>query len=1004
MSEEGSNTIDRRKFLTVLGVTGGGAAMLSGCSTDRIEKLVPYLVQSEDQVPGLPTTYASTCTECAAGCGLHVKTREGRAIKLEGNPEHPINRGKLCSLGLSSLQSLYHPSRLKGPMARNAAGALAPITWENAIAMLAEKAGQAGGRIAAVSGAQRGTFSDLLNDWAQALGGRVVRYQPLDHEAVRLANQRVFGVDQLPTHNFAAARYIISFGADFLESWLAPVENQRGFADARDPGKGDAAKCVSVAPRLSLTGMNADEWHVARPGTEAAIALAMANVILSERTGAPADANGLRAALARYTPEMAADASGVGAELIRTMAREFASASPSLAVAGGIGSQHRGAIELASAVNLLNYIAGNIGRTVNFGADPDHGDGYGAMLQLLQAMDQGQVGFLLVHDANPMFTLPASVGFADKLKKVGFKVSTSLFLDETSSACDLIIPNHHGLERWDDARPRAGVHNLMQPVMEPVYRPIGDQAGTMATGDVLLKVAQKAGGALARFTAASFEAHLKTAFGASHSGGDAAWRTALQHGGIYEPGATASVPRLAAGAGQVTYNSPDFDGDNAEFYLAIAPSAYYDGRGANRPWLLELPDPVTKITWHSWVEIHPDTARSMNVREGELLRLTTPAGSIEAPAYVYPGIHPNTVAVPLGLGHTEFGEWGTGRGVNPLALLSARDGQGFLPYMGTKVRVEKTGGWIKVAKTEGNTRQLGRGIAGAMTIDAVKQGLTLEQFEKNEGHGEHEVNTEREVEAIEGFRESVERKKQYGEYAKEHPQWGMTIDLARCTGCSACVVACYSENNLPWVGEDEVRRGREMSWMRIERYWEGGEGDLPLEARVVPMLCQHCGNAPCEPVCPVYAAYHTADGLNGQVYNRCVGTRYCSNNCPYKVRYFNWFAYGKKAFPQPLNLQLNPDVVVRARGVMEKCTFCIQRIRGAQNQARLEDRPLRDGEFTTACAQACPSDAIVFGNRNDPESRVARSAEDKRGYHVLEELNTRPAITYLAKVLHRSEA
>jgi molybdopterin-containing oxidoreductase family iron-sulfur binding subunit len=232
----------------------------------------------------------------------------------------------------------------------------------------------------------------------------------------------------------------------------------------------------------------------------------------------------------------------------------------------------------------------------------------------------------------------------------------------------------------------------------------------------------------------------------------------------------------------------------------------------------------------------------------------------------------------------------------------------------------------------------------------------------------------------------------------------MSIDLARCTGCSACVVACYAENNIPVVGESVVRRGREMTWLRIERYWEGGDHDHPLEARVIPMLCQHCANAPCEPVCPVYASYHTADGLNGQVYNRCVGTRYCSNNCPYKVRYFNWYAYAKKAFPEPLNLQLNPDVTVRARGVMEKCTFCVQRIRSAQNQARLENRQLADGEITTACAQACPSDAIVFGNRADPESRVSRMARDQRGYHVLEEVNTRPAITYLAKVLHRSEA
>jgi molybdopterin-containing oxidoreductase family iron-sulfur binding subunit len=291
-----------------------------------------------------------------------------------------------------------------------------------------------------------------------------------------------------------------------------------------------------------------------------------------------------------------------------------------------------------------------------------------------------------------------------------------------------------------------------------------------------------------------------------------------------------------------------------------------------------------------------------------------------------------------------------------------------------------------------------------MPLAAAKKGLSLEEYHLGE-HGEHENNPEREVVALKGWAEGQHRAATKGDYTRELPQWGMAIDLARCTGCQACVTACYAENNIPTIGEQEILKGRELTWMRIERYWEGGEdpGSIP-SARFVPMLCQHCANAPCEPVCPVYAAYHTADGLNGQVYNRCVGTRYCANNCPYKVRYFNWYKYNDMAWPEPLQLQLNPDVTVRARGVMEKCTFCIQRIRGAQNQARLEDRPLRDGEFTTACAQACPSDAIVFGDVRDPQSRVTAIKQDPRGYHVLEDLNTRPAVTYLAKVLQSVEA
>jgi molybdopterin-containing oxidoreductase family iron-sulfur binding subunit len=327
-------------------------------------------------------------------------------------------------------------------------------------------------------------------------------------------------------------------------------------------------------------------------------------------------------------------------------------------------------------------------------------------------------------------------------------------------------------------------------------------------------------------------------------------------------------------------------------------------------------------------------------------------------------------------------------------------------YLSTRVRIEKLNTWKAVATTEGTPRQLGRGIAEAMPLAAAAKGLTVrEAYLEAAGVHEGEEHTATEVKAIRGWRQDQVEMRKLGDYAVAQPSWGMSIDLAKCTGCSACVTACYAENNIPTVGYDEVLRGREMSWMRIERYWEGG-GDTgePVQARFVPMLCQHCENAPCEPVCPVYAAYHTADGLNGQVYNRCVGTRYCSNNCPYKVRYFNWYKYNETAFPEPLNLQLNPDVTVRARGVMEKCTMCVQRIRRAQHEARLEDRAIRDGEFMTACAQACPSDAIVFGDARDADSRVARLRQDPRGYHILEETNTRPAITYLAEVLHGAEA
>jgi anaerobic selenocysteine-containing dehydrogenase/Fe-S-cluster-containing dehydrogenase component len=984
--------VDRRQFLKVLGVTGAGTAALSGCSTDKVAKLVPYLVQSEQQVPGVATWYASTCAECSTGCGLHVKTREGRAIKLEGNPEHPTNAGTLCSRGQAGLQALYNPDRIGTPLARNAAGGFDEITWDDAIARLAARLGSANGRAIAINGYGPSTFSTLLEDMMTAIGGRTVRWEAFGREAERKANERTFGRTDLPTYDFASARFIVSFGADFLETWGPVVEQQRGFAQSHGFNNGTMAKHVFVGPRMNLTAANADEWLDVPAGTETQVALCFG------RAAAMARGASMSAEMAAATPEAVAAATGLDASRLAHLVEEFAAAEPSLAVAGGIAAQHRAAIELCHAVNLVNAAAGNIGRTVRFGSQPATTDGYGSIQDAFAAMDRGEVNLVFVHEANPLYALPATGNYAAAFGKVAFKVSTANVLDETAVQCDLVIPNLHSLERWDDLYPRAGVRGLMQPVMEPV-RP------GMHTGDVLLRAARAAGGALAAFDAEDFETQLKNAWmaEASRRGAgnfDTFWRESLARGGVFE----ADTPAAAVSVASTSLNpaAPSFDGDG-EFTLVPFPTLmYHDGRGANKPWLLENPDPVTKITWQSWVELHPETARRVDVRNGEIVEVVSPHGSVRAQVCVYPGIRPDTVAMPLGLGHTEYGRYAKDRGVNPLSLLGAVDGQGFLPYVATKVSLRKTGDYHKLATTEGNPRQLGRGIIEAMPLAHAAAGMTPKESMTAVGYPPHEVNTERELEAVDGWYEAQKEKWELGDYARDDlPKWGMAVDLSRCTGCSACVTACYAENNIATVGEEQIFRGREMSWMRIERYWEGGEDGEPLEARFAPVMCQHCDNAPCEPVCPVYAAYHTPDGLNGQVYNRCVGTRYCSNNCPFKVRYYNWLKYNEFAWPEPLNLQLNPEVTVRARGVMEKCTFCVQRIRGAQHESRISGKPLRDGDIVPACAQACPSGALKFGNVKDPEAEVVRWKRDPRGYQMLEMTNVRPAVTYLAKVLHR---
>jgi molybdopterin-containing oxidoreductase family iron-sulfur binding subunit len=993
--------MNRRRFLKVLGVTGGGAAALSACGIgpEPTEKLIPYLVAPEDQVPGIATYYATTCRECTAGCGLHVKVREGRAIKIEGNPESPINRGRLCSRGQAALQGLYNPDRIATPLLRNAQGQLEATTWEKAIPLLAQKVSAAKGNgIVCVTGNETGAFGDLVDEWMLATGGRHVSYEAFGFEALRAGNRRVFGTDAIPSYDFANAKYIISFGADFLETWLSPVGFQNGFARAHgfDAGRdASMARFVYVGPRMSLTGMNADEWIASAPGTEELLALAMAHVILRRRlapTPPPPDAARLAATLATYAPDRVAGAVGLEPAVIERLAREFAASGGGLAVAGGMAAQYANGAGLVAAVNLLNYIAGSVGKTVKFGADLAAGGGaFRDFAAATADMAAGRVALLLVHGANPGYTLPGT--FQQAAQKVAFKVSFSPYLDETAAGADLVLPDLHPLEQWNDARPRAGVYALLQPAMQPVFdgRP---------SGDVILRAAGRPG---------TFKDYLQTKWRELHRGMGGGksfeewWTEALQHGGIYGEAPTRAVrlgtkPLEALAAGSVPGWKPSPD----RYPLTVFPHvALHDGRGANKPWLQELPDPVSKITWHGWLEVHPETAATWGVASGDFVLLKSDHGAVKAPVWITPAIRPGTLALPTGQGHTAYGRYAKDRSFNAFQLLGAEPtaygGRAFV----VAVSVEKTAEHQRLATIEGDARDLGLGVVEVLTLaEARKLGP---------GHGvAHEAEIPEYARgAVEGWAEAQKEQASLGDYAGAHPRWAMAIDLAKCTGCSACVTACYAENNLATVGEELVRRRRQMSWLRIERYFDGGEDGKPLQAAVQPMLCQQCGNAPCEPVCPVYAAYHTPDGLNGQVYNRCVGTRYCANNCPYKVRYFNWYNFAEpggewESWPEPLQMLLNPDVTVREKGVMEKCTFCVQRIRGAQNRARLEDRSVRDGDIVPSCAQACPSEAIVFGDLNDPHSRVHALAENPRGYHVLAGLNTKPGITYLAKVTARA--
>jgi Fe-S-cluster-containing dehydrogenase component len=550
----------------------------------------------------------------------------------------------------------------------------------------------------------------------------------------------------------------------------------------------------------------------------------------------------------------------------------------------------------------------------------------------------------------------------------------------------------------------------VQPVMRPVFN-------TKQVGDVLLSVANQLGTPIGGGTASTYYDYLRTSWGGLAGG--AAWRDAVKRGGSFGAATDlAAAPAPASVTAPIAFEGPA----DANLNLVVYPSyRFFDGRTANRPWLLELPDPVTKVPWDSWAEIHPETATQLGVEQGDLLEITSQHGSVTTWAYVYPGVRRDTVAIQTGLGHQGFGRYTDGVGVNTNALLGPAldEATGQFASYGLRVRARKMAKPLNIKGLltngqglynpppglfeQGNRIQGDREIAQAIsvahlaTLDQGGEKMEWEKIQSLRGAGGFlPVPQETDPAAY------PPPETHYGEYLEHNIRWAMVVDLSRCIGCSACVTACYAENNIPVVGPTEMKKGRDLSWLRIERYFTAGvekeaayADNATDDVRFLPMMCQHCGNAPCEPVCPVYAAYHTPDGLNGQVYNRCVGTRYCANNCPYKVRYFNWWTYD---FPEPLNWQLNPDVTVREKGVMEKCTFCVQRIRESKRNAAVETRPVRDGEVVPACVQTCPTEVFVFGNISDPNSAVAKAAQSVRGYRVLDEVNTQSAIVYLKKV------
>lgn len=657
--------LKRREFLKALGVTATAGAM-AACSSRPAEKLISFLVPPEDVVPGVATFYATVCRECPAGCGMLVRTREGKAVKVEGNPLHPVNSGKLCIRGQASLQGLYDPDRIRQPLKKFTSGKHQPISWEEAEKLLAEKLKAVQGKAAFISSLQTGSQEQLIRSWCNTLGIQPLFYEPVSYEDILEANRLAFGERAIPFYRLQDAGVLFSFGADFIETFLSPVEFARAFSDNRSFTKGGGGTFVHFSPRRSLTAVNADEWVEIRPGTETAVILSLIHIILKQNPASflfKGDTGRMMGMVAKYSPEKVAGLSGVPQGKLEQMADLFASKTPSLTLVGA------GDVQAQIAANLLNSLAGNIGKTVQLGPNSSfaHLSPYSDILGLVKDMGDGKIETLLVYEANPLYSLPPATGVKDALAKVPSIVSFSSVMDETTSRADLILPSHTPLESWGDFIPREGVMGLMQPAMTPVFQ-------TRGFGDTLLSVAKKVGDKAAQAHPwVTFYDYLRDVWRgyfkktSPQPDFEDFWRTALMQGGIWEAVPVKPV-KLSPEVFKTRFEIPS-DGNSLVF--SVYPSIhYYDGRGANKAWLQDIPDPLAQVVWDNWIEVHPDTAKKLGIHESELVKVASSHGFLEVPALITTGIHPEAVAIPMGLGHTALGEIAQGKGVNPISLLA----------------------------------------------------------------------------------------------------------------------------------------------------------------------------------------------------------------------------------------------------------------------------------------------------------------------------------------------
>lgn len=948
--DDGKDGLARRQFMKLMGASIAMSA--AACVRRPVQKIIPYNKQPGEVILDVPMHYASTYYDGTQGLGLLIKTQEGRPLFVGGNPGHPLNPKGLNARASAHILSLYDPDRLQNPVInsvnpkKRSNSISVKRTWDQVDAKVVEHL-KKGGVAVLTSSYPSPHTQELLNSFLSKFNGQKYVWDVFSTQTVRQAQKISYGAEAVPRYHFDKAQYVVSIDGDFLGTYLSPVDFSGQFRKARNPEK-SMSKLVSFQSVVSLTSFNSDDNYPIRANQQLGVVLALLSRVLSEKGSAlPSE---LKKAVA--TDEQLGVKSGTLDSVARGLLKN---AGESIVIAGGLATETVNGLNLQLAINWLNSALGNEGQTISGAGYSGLEGGSEDIESLCAAIEAGKIKTLIIHNLNPIYALSKAYKLDELLHKVEFVVATSNWMDETARLSDVVAPCGHSMENWNEFEFVRGVMSIQQPTIRPLY-------DTRSFEDSLIQWSQKAGSAIV--AEENFYQYFK-AKKMKSLGGEDAWFEYLQAG---FKGAVSSSSARSLNSASISAISPQAT-KNEGLELVLYPTVHMaDGSLANLSWLLELPDPITKVCWDNYLCVAPELAKEWKAKDGDVVSIKSATHELKAPLFIVPGMNKSSVALAVGYGREAGGELLKGVGVNAFPFIQRTKNKSIVAS-GISVEVKKTAEHYPLAVTQGHNSMEGRQLVAETTYKALKAG--------DNGIHKHKIF-------------SI-----WGGHKYDGNKWGMAIDLNSCTGCSACVIACQSENNIPVVGKKYVMQGREMHWLRIDRYYKGDESNPDTVFQ--PVMCQHCENAPCETVCPVVATVHSDEGLNDMVYNRCVGTRYCSNNCPYKVRRFNWFYYGDHT-KTPLNMALNPDVTVRTRGVMEKCTFCVHRIKEVKNTAKDEGRALKDGEIKTACEEVCPTSAITFGDLNDSESAVAKMFNSQRNYTLLEEFNAAPRVRYMAKV------